>query len=79
MAAGVTREQTLSGTVLPEHLTGNPDFAIGEDVETDAEQGLFACQDCHRRITRNSSNYKEYGHDTDCEHHEFASVTEESR
>lgn len=70
-----SQQQLLSGETLPVHLTTNPSSRIAPDLEIDAARGLFYCEDCNRRITRNRQSHREYGHDLDCEHHETADVT----
>lgn len=60
----------MSKQVIPSHLTDDPPHALGEKSEVDAECGLFACRDCHRRITRNQSG-NEYGHKRTCSHSQW--------
>lgn len=69
-----TREQLLSGELLPAHLTTNPSSRVAPDLEVDAAKGLLYCVECDRRVTRNTRNHNEYGHDVECDHHQTAGV-----
>lgn len=58
----------------PTHLTTQPNSRIAPDLEVDPARGLFYCVECNRRVTRNTENGKEYGHDRYCEYHETSGI-----
>lgn len=62
-----TDQSRLPGMGAPEpHLDTEPPNRKGNSA--DPERCEYFCRECGSRITRNSTNYTEYGHNTDCEY-----------